>query len=181
MYSSWGLSWNSLMICCNNVHFLFLRFSASPQVPDAIRKCQRAGITVRMVTGDNINTARAIATKCGILQPGDDFLCLEGKEFNRRIRNEKGEVGPSKIVYHRDCFRCAVWILLGFCLMFLDWTRTHWQDLAQTTSIGSLFPHRQTHLSERYLCFCGMGKNGKQLTWLFVFWEVGCHVTRLWF
>lgn len=45
-----------------------------------------------MVTGDNINTARAIATKCGILQPGDDFICLEGKEFNRRIRNEKGEV-----------------------------------------------------------------------------------------
>lgn len=47
-----------------------------------------------MVTGDNINTARAIATKCGILTPGDDFLCLEGKEFNRLIRNEKGEVGP---------------------------------------------------------------------------------------
>ncbi|KAJ3586548.1 hypothetical protein NHX12_012945 [Muraenolepis orangiensis] len=32
-----------------------------PEVPDAIRMCQRAGITVRMVTGDNINTARAIA------------------------------------------------------------------------------------------------------------------------
>ena len=62
------------------------------QVPEAIRKCQRAGITVRMVTGDNINTARAIAAKCGIIQPGEDFLCLEGKEFNRRIRNEKGEV-----------------------------------------------------------------------------------------
>lgn len=45
-----------------------------------------------MVTGDNINTARAIATKCGILHPGEDFLCLEGKDFNRRIRNEKGEV-----------------------------------------------------------------------------------------
>uniref|UniRef100_A0A673LW34 P-type Ca(2+) transporter n=1 Tax=Sinocyclocheilus rhinocerous TaxID=307959 RepID=A0A673LW34_9TELE len=28
-----------------------------PEVPEAIRKCQRAGITVRMVTGDNINTA----------------------------------------------------------------------------------------------------------------------------
>lgn len=65
------------------------------QVPEAIRKCQRAGITVRMVTGDNINTARAIAAKCGIIQPGEDFLCLEGKEFNRRIRNEKGEVVPS--------------------------------------------------------------------------------------
>uniref|UniRef100_A0A8C6NFL9 Calcium-transporting ATPase n=1 Tax=Melopsittacus undulatus TaxID=13146 RepID=A0A8C6NFL9_MELUD len=63
-----------------------------PEVPEAIRKCQRAGITVRMVTGDNINTARAIAIKCGIIHPGEDFLCLEGKEFNRRIRNEKGEV-----------------------------------------------------------------------------------------
>lgn len=63
-----------------------------PQVPEAIRKCQSAGITVRMVTGDNINTARAIAIKCGIIHPGEDFLCIEGKEFNRRIRNEKGEV-----------------------------------------------------------------------------------------
>ncbi|XP_076861469.1 plasma membrane calcium-transporting ATPase 1 isoform X2 [Brachyhypopomus gauderio] len=68
-----------------------------PEVPDAIKKCQRAGITVRMVTGDNINTARAIATKCGILLPGDDFLCLEGKEFNRRIRNEKGEIEQERI------------------------------------------------------------------------------------
>uniref|UniRef100_A0A671Z239 Calcium-transporting ATPase n=1 Tax=Sparus aurata TaxID=8175 RepID=A0A671Z239_SPAAU len=68
-----------------------------PEVPDAIRKCQRAGITVRMVTGDNINTARAIATKCGILLPGDDFICLEGKEFNRRIRNEKGEIEQERI------------------------------------------------------------------------------------
>ncbi|XP_069694637.1 plasma membrane calcium-transporting ATPase 2 isoform X4 [Periplaneta americana] len=63
-----------------------------PEVPDAIKKCQRAGITVRMVTGDNINTARSIATKCGILKPGDDFLILEGKEFNRRIRDSNGEV-----------------------------------------------------------------------------------------
>ncbi|XP_017341842.1 plasma membrane calcium-transporting ATPase 3b isoform X3 [Ictalurus punctatus] len=68
-----------------------------PEVPEAIRKCQRAGITVRMVTGDNINTARAIAAKCGIIQPGDDFLCLEGKEFNRRIRNEKGEIEQERI------------------------------------------------------------------------------------
>lgn len=68
-----------------------------PEVPEAIAKCKRAGITVRMVTGDNINTARAIATKCGILTPGDDFLCLEGKEFNRLIRNEKGEVEQEKL------------------------------------------------------------------------------------
>ncbi|XP_054976089.1 plasma membrane calcium-transporting ATPase 3 isoform X2 [Sorex araneus] len=68
-----------------------------PEVPEAIRKCQRAGITVRMVTGDNINTARAIAAKCGIIHPGEDFLCLEGKEFNRRIRNEKGEIEQERL------------------------------------------------------------------------------------
>uniref|UniRef100_A0A8C2G4U0 Calcium-transporting ATPase n=1 Tax=Cyprinus carpio TaxID=7962 RepID=A0A8C2G4U0_CYPCA len=68
-----------------------------PEVPEAIRQCQRAGITVRMVTVDNINTARAIATKCGIIQPGDDFLCMEGTEFNRRIRNEKGEIEQERI------------------------------------------------------------------------------------
>ncbi|XP_050979471.1 plasma membrane calcium-transporting ATPase 4 isoform X5 [Labeo rohita] len=68
-----------------------------PEVPEAISKCQRAGITVRMVTGDNINTARAIATKCGILQPGEDFLCLEGKDFNQQIRNDKGEVEQERL------------------------------------------------------------------------------------
>ena len=40
-----------------------------------------------MVTGDNINTARAIATKCGIIRPGDGFLVMEGKEFNKRVRD----------------------------------------------------------------------------------------------
>ncbi|KAG9508552.1 Plasma membrane calcium-transporting ATPase 2, partial [Fragariocoptes setiger] len=63
-----------------------------PEVPDAIRKCQRAGITVRMVTGDNVNTARSIATKCGIVTPGEEWLILEGKEFNKRIRDANGEV-----------------------------------------------------------------------------------------
>ncbi|CAG0912528.1 unnamed protein product [Notodromas monacha] len=63
-----------------------------PEVPDSIKKCQKAGITVRMVTGDNINTARSIATKCGIIKPGDDSLILEGKEFNRRVRDASGQI-----------------------------------------------------------------------------------------
>lgn len=64
-------------------------------MPDAIRRCQKAGITVRMVTGDNINTARSIATKCGIVKPNEDFLILEGKEFNRHIRDRNGDVSCS--------------------------------------------------------------------------------------
>ncbi|KAL3070900.1 hypothetical protein niasHS_017025 [Heterodera schachtii] len=67
------------------------------EVPEAIAKCQRSGIVVRMVTGDNINTARSIATSCGILKPGEDFLALEGKEFNDRIRDEDGEVCQEKL------------------------------------------------------------------------------------
>ena len=64
-----------------------------PEVPEAIKKCQNAGITVRMVTGDNINTAHAIATKCRIIKPNDDYLVLEGKEFNHLIRDTNGNVG----------------------------------------------------------------------------------------
>lgn len=62
------------------------------EVPEAIRKCQRAGITVRMVTGDNINTARSIAQKCGIIKPGDDFIVMEGPDFNQRVRDSGGKV-----------------------------------------------------------------------------------------
>ncbi|VDD74998.1 unnamed protein product [Mesocestoides corti] len=60
-----------------------------PEVPAAIRKCQRAGITVRMVTGDNVNTARSIALKCGIISEGDNYTILEGKVFNQRVRDPR--------------------------------------------------------------------------------------------
>ncbi|XP_050710022.1 plasma membrane calcium-transporting ATPase 2-like isoform X2 [Eriocheir sinensis] len=63
-----------------------------PEVPEAIRLCQRAGVTVRMVTGDNVNTARSIATKCGILRPKDDGLVMDSHQFNTRIRDEEGEL-----------------------------------------------------------------------------------------
>ncbi len=42
-----------------------------------------------MITGDNVNTARSIALKCGIISPMDHFLVLDGKEFNRRIRHSR--------------------------------------------------------------------------------------------
>ena len=45
-----------------------------------------------MVTGDNIDTARSIAEKCGITSKGDRFLVLEGKELNKRIRDDDGQV-----------------------------------------------------------------------------------------
>ena len=62
-----------------------------PEVPGCIRQCQEAGITVRMVTGDNVDTARAIAFKCGILSANDNYLVLDGEEFNKKIK-KKGKV-----------------------------------------------------------------------------------------
>ena len=41
-------------------------------VPAAVRACRRAGIEVRMVTGDHAGTARSIARQVGILGAGED-------------------------------------------------------------------------------------------------------------
>jgi Ca2+-transporting ATPase len=49
------------------------------EVPGAVVTCQRAGITVRMVTGDNIHTAKHIARECGILTDGG--TAMEGPVF----------------------------------------------------------------------------------------------------
>ncbi|OQV24443.1 Plasma membrane calcium-transporting ATPase 3 [Hypsibius exemplaris] len=68
-----------------------------PEVPKAIRRCQGAGVTVRMVTGDNVETARSIARKCGIIRDGDESLVLEGKEFNRLITDELGNISQMKL------------------------------------------------------------------------------------
>jgi magnesium-transporting ATPase (P-type) len=41
-----------------------------PDVTAAVATARRAGVVVRMVTGDNIQTAKAIARQCGILTEG---------------------------------------------------------------------------------------------------------------
>eukprot|EP00668_Euglena_longa_P006784 GGOE01008108.1.p1 GENE.GGOE01008108.1~~GGOE01008108.1.p1 ORF type:complete len:1105 (-),score=368.79 GGOE01008108.1:645-3824(-) len=63
------------------------------EVPDAIRACNQAGINVRMVTGDNKNTAIAIAKKCGLLGAGavEEGQVMEGREF-RQLAAQKPEL-----------------------------------------------------------------------------------------
>ncbi|KAL8009497.1 putative P-type ATPase, HAD-like superfamily [Plasmopara halstedii] len=67
-----------------------------PEVPGAIQQCYRAGITVRMVTGDNITTARSIASKCGITQPGDGSLVMDGQTFRSRVLDAHGSIIQSE-------------------------------------------------------------------------------------
>jgi len=62
-------------------------------VPEAVEKCKGAGITVVMVTGDNIDTANAIAKNCNIVTKEDEDeykrsgkpYSLEGKIFYDKI------------------------------------------------------------------------------------------------
>lgn len=59
------------------------------EVPHAVANCHSAGITVRMVTGDNINTAIAIAKKCGIFEENGWDKALTGIEFREMFRTNK--------------------------------------------------------------------------------------------
>ncbi|ROW08442.1 hypothetical protein VMCG_03140 [Cytospora schulzeri] len=69
-------------------------------VPEAVRDCQKAGVVVRMVTGDNKLTARAIAEDCGILQP--DSIVLEGPEFRNMPLSEQEDILPRLHVLARS-------------------------------------------------------------------------------
>jgi Ca2+ transporting ATPase len=54
------------------------------EVINSVRVCHRAGINIRMVTGDNIDTAKAIALEAGILKPEHKdrkYAVMEGKTF----------------------------------------------------------------------------------------------------
>merc|ERR1711871_1067848 len=50
-------------------------------VREAVKTAQEAGVTGRMITGDNIATAKAIARQCGILT--EDGTAIEGPVFRK--------------------------------------------------------------------------------------------------
>ncbi|KAK5095937.1 plasma membrane calcium [Lithohypha guttulata] len=73
-----------------------------PGVIEAVNQCRTSGVVVRMVTGDNITTARAIATECGILRPEDNALVMEGPKFRQLNDAEMDEVIPRLRVLARS-------------------------------------------------------------------------------
>eukprot|EP00164_Ancoracysta_twista_P002311 GFYU01003055.1.p1 GENE.GFYU01003055.1~~GFYU01003055.1.p1 ORF type:complete len:980 (-),score=391.20 GFYU01003055.1:461-3400(-) len=70
-----------------------------PEVPGAVLKCQDAGIIVRMVTGDNILTAKTIAKKCHILTDG---IAMEGPKFRQLSDEEMDKALPKLQVLARS-------------------------------------------------------------------------------
>eukprot|EP00297_Palpitomonas_bilix_P001737 CAMPEP_0113902812 /NCGR_PEP_ID=MMETSP0780_2-20120614/22080_1 /TAXON_ID=652834 /ORGANISM="Palpitomonas bilix" /LENGTH=1043 /DNA_ID=CAMNT_0000895703 /DNA_START=155 /DNA_END=3283 /DNA_ORIENTATION=+ /assembly_acc=CAM_ASM_000599 len=71
-----------------------------PEVPDAVERCKHAGIIVRMVTGDNILTAKSIARECGIFTDGG--VAMTGPEFRVLSDEEKDKVLPKLQVLARS-------------------------------------------------------------------------------
>ncbi|CDJ60265.1 Ca2+-ATPase, putative [Eimeria maxima] len=55
------------------------------EVPGAVERCHQAGINVRMVTGDNLITAKAIAKKCHIFNEERGDLAMLGPEFTQLV------------------------------------------------------------------------------------------------
>ena len=69
-----------------------------PDVPEAVKKCQSAGISVKIVTGDTPGTATEIARQIGLWQPGDternritgvEFAALSDEEALDRVMDLK--------------------------------------------------------------------------------------------
>ncbi|CAA6658980.1 unnamed protein product [Spirodela intermedia] len=63
---------------------LGLKDPCRPGAREAVAACREAGVAVKMITGDNVFTAKAIAFECGILQAEDEDAegaVIEGETF----------------------------------------------------------------------------------------------------
>lgn len=63
-----------------------------PGVKKAVEACQSAGVEIKMITGDNVFTAKAIATECGILkldQEVEKGEVVDGVEFRNYTDEER--------------------------------------------------------------------------------------------
>lgn len=69
------------------------------EVKAAIRECREAGIKTVMITGDHVNTARAIARDLELLP--DNGLVLEGSQLNQMSESELVEIIEDVYVFAR--------------------------------------------------------------------------------
>lgn len=69
------------------------------EVPDAVAACKKAGLILKMVTGDNIITACKIARECGILTDG---IAMEGPEFRAMSHDQRADIALNLQVLARS-------------------------------------------------------------------------------
>ena len=80
--------------------FVAISDPLSPDVYNSIRDCRRAGIEVKMLTGDNIRTARAIAEELHMLKDG--HLAVEASEIESMSDEELKKALPKISVIARS-------------------------------------------------------------------------------
>ncbi|EKX34203.1 hypothetical protein GUITHDRAFT_119620 [Guillardia theta CCMP2712] len=72
------------------------------EVPSAIATCRSAGIVIRMVTGDNLSTAKAISRKANILtKEGEESgteIAMTGEQFRQAVLFEQNTDHPEKFI-----------------------------------------------------------------------------------
>lgn len=74
-------------------------------VPESVLRCKQAGVSVRMVTGDNLITAKAISKGCNILTPDDlsnEYAFMEGPTFRKLSVQERNRIAPKLRVLARS-------------------------------------------------------------------------------
>lgn len=71
-----------------------------PGVAKAVEDCRKAGVFVRMVTGDNVLTAKAIAAECGIFTRGG--IVMEGPKFRTLSPTQMDQIIPRLQVLARS-------------------------------------------------------------------------------
>lgn len=71
-------------------------------VKEAVLDFQNAGVVVRMVTGDNVQTAQAIAAECGIYTPDSGGIVIEGPTFRKLDQGEMDRIIPHLQVMARS-------------------------------------------------------------------------------
>ncbi|KAH9805642.1 calcium-transporting ATPase 8 plasma membrane-type [Citrus sinensis] len=99
--SRWALPEDDLVLLA----IVGIKDPCRPSVKDAIRLCRIAGVKVRMLTGDNIQTARAIALECGILTSEADATepnIIEGKSFRALSETQREEIAGKISVMGRS-------------------------------------------------------------------------------
>ena len=74
---------------------------ARPEAIKAIATCHAAGINVKMITGDHLLTAVAIAKKMGFAVNGEEVKAVNGKELSAMSDKELLKVAPSTDVFAR--------------------------------------------------------------------------------
>ncbi|KAL4596647.1 hypothetical protein ACB092_12G178200 [Castanea dentata] len=71
-----------------------LKDPCRPGVSTAVESCRAAGVNIKMITGDNVHTAKAIAFECKILnldEDLDDDAVIEGVQFRNYSPEERME------------------------------------------------------------------------------------------